>query len=178
MLVEARRKFGARVELLEADARELPPIRPFQLVLLLNDALNYMTEDEDLEKVFAGARRNLSRDRGLLVFDANTLALFRDDYASGVTGVSAEGWEWRGLSDEIEPGGIFEGRFSGPGLATHFHRQRHWSTAQIIEALEASGLRCLAALGQREEGSHVLLSASPDEDRDAKVIYIACTVIG
>lgn len=182
MLAVARRKFGERVQLLEADARELPPICPsprapqeeaFQLVLLLNDVLNYLTEDGDLEKVFAGARRNLSRDRGLLVFDANTLALFRDDYASEVTALSEEGWRWRGLNDEIEPGGVYEGRFSGPGLATHMHRQRHWSTAQVTKALEASGLRCLAALGQREEGPRVLVSDSPDEDRDAKVVYIA-----
>jgi SAM-dependent methyltransferase len=173
MLAEARRKFGSRVQLLGVDARGLPAIRPFQLVLLLNDVSNYLTEDGDLEKVFASARRNLSHDRGLLVFDANTLALFRKDYASAVIVVSKEGWEWHGLSDEIEPEGIYEGRFSGPDLETHLHRQRHWSTAQVTKALEASGLRCLAALGQREEGSRILLSDSADEERDAKVVYIA-----
>jgi len=61
------------------------------------------------------------------------------------------------------------GASADPALPAGFS----WSTPQITEALEASGLRCLAALGQREEDRRVLLSDSPDEERDAKVVYIA-----
>jgi len=181
MLAEASRKFGARIQLLAVDARNLQPICPspklpteeaFQLILLLNDVVNYLTQDGDLEQVFAGVRRNLSRTHGLVVFDANTLALFRTDYASGVS-ETMDGREWRGLSDEIKPGSIYEARLSGHGLETHVHRQRHWTTEEIKKALKASGLRCLAALGQREEANRILLSPSPDEERDAKVVYIA-----
>jgi SAM-dependent methyltransferase len=181
MLAEAERKFGSRVQLFSSDARELPPVRPsadlpdegaFQLVLLLNDVINYLTEDGDLEQAFAGVKRNLSRDRGLAILDANTLGIFRAAYASDVT-EAREDWQWQGLAAEVKPEGTYEGRFTGRGVETHVHRQRHWTTDQVKEAMEAAGLRCLAALGQREEGSRVLLSDPPNEERDAKIIYVA-----
>jgi SAM-dependent methyltransferase len=182
MLAEARGKFGDRVRLFEADARELPSFSPgeeqppggaFSLVLLLNDVVNYVTEDGDLERVFAGVRQNLSR-QGLVLFDANTIGLFRHDFASGlIERMKERGWEWRGLTDEAKLGGIYEARFSGEGVETHVHRQRHWSIEQVKESLEASGLRCVAALGQSEEGGRVLLSEQPDEERDAKIVYVA-----
>jgi SAM-dependent methyltransferase len=178
MLAEAGKKFGSRVQLLHLDARRLPRIGPlpghegeaFQLILLLNDVVNYLTEDGDLEQLFAGVARNLSGE-GLVVFDVNTLALFRADYAAGVS-EEMGGWRWRGLTDEVRPGGTYEGRFSGRGVETHVHRQRHWSSEQIRGALEAANLHCLAALGQREEGGRVLLAETADEERDAKVVYI------
>ncbi len=183
MLAEAARKFGSAVQLLELDAHDLPSISPgpglpeeaaFDLVLLLNDVINYLTEAGDLELVFSGIKRNLNRDHGLLVFDANTVALFRDDFVAGVTEeVDERGWEWRGLSEKAEPEGLYEARFSGQDVESHVHRQRHWPVEQIRAALEAAGLRCLAALGQREEGGRVLLSDSPDEERDSKVVYVA-----
>jgi SAM-dependent methyltransferase len=179
MLAAAGEKFGSRVQLLHVDARQLPPINPdcgrpegaFQLALLLNDVVNYLTEDGDLEQLFAGVARNLS-DEGLVLFDVNTLALFRADYASGVNEEMGD-WRWQGLTGEVRPGAIYEGRFSGRGVETHIHRQRHWTSEQIRGALETANLHCLAALGQREEGGRVLLSEAPDEERDAKVVYIA-----
>lgn len=182
MVAEAGRKFGSKVPLLVADARSLPPISPaselpageaFDLILLLNDVVNYLTEDGDLEKVFAGVKQNLSREQGLVVFDANTLALFREHFAPGVVEEpSSRGWEWRGLNED-NLGPIFEAQLSGRGVETHVHRQRHWPVEQVKDALEAVGLRSLAVLGQREEGNRVLLSDLADEEGDAKVIYIA-----
>jgi SAM-dependent methyltransferase len=183
MLAEAERNFGSRVRLVHADARELPPISPspesptteaFQLVLLLNDVVNYLTQDGDLERVFAGVKQNLSPEQGLVMFDANTLSLFRGSFASGASGEMRDrGWEWQGLSEGAEPGATFEGRLSGRGVEAHVHRQRHWTPEQVKAALEASGLTPLASLGQREGGEQVVLSSPPDEERDAKVIYIA-----
>jgi SAM-dependent methyltransferase len=182
MLREARQKFGSRVRLLEADARSLPPISPapgipageaFDLILLLNDVVNYMVDDGDLEKVFAGVRGNL-REQGLALFDANTLALFREHFGAGVAEeIGVKDWEWRGLAGEAEPGLVYEAEVSGEGIETHLHRQRHWLPAQVEEALEATGLRCLAALGQREDRGQVILSESVDETRDTKVVYVA-----
>lgn len=182
MLAEAERKFGSRVRVFNADARDLPPISPvpglpeegaFDLILLLNDVVNYMTEDGDLERAFAGVARNLNRDHGLLAFDANTLGLFRDHFAPGVVeAMSERGWEWRGLS-RSSAGPVYEARLSGRDMEAHVHRQRHWKPEEVRAALEGAGLSALAALGQREEGGKVLLLDPPDEERDAKVIYLA-----
>lgn len=181
MLEEARRKYGSEVQLVESDARDLPTIAPsaegpegeaFDLVLLLNDVVNYLTEEGDLERAFAGVRANLAPE-GLAVFDANTLALFKASFAPESSAMDARGWEWRGLSAGSAPGSVFEAELSGEEVETHVHRQRHWTAAEVKAALAASGLRCVAALGQREEDGGILLSESPDEERDAKTIYIA-----
>jgi SAM-dependent methyltransferase len=181
MLGQAAEKFGPRVELRQADARELGVIAPggegsdggFQLILLLNEVVNYLTEDGDLERAFAGVRRNLSPD-GLVVFDANTLLWFRESFASGKSEeMSARGWDWHGLNESVEKGATYEARLSGHGVESHVHRQRHWTPEQVDQALESSGLRPLAALGQREENLRVILEAPVDEERDSKIIYIA-----
>jgi len=181
MLEEARVKFGSQVGLQKLDVRELGSLRlpaelpeegAFDLILLLNDVLNYMTEDGDLEKAFDGVRRHLDRDHGLLAFDANTLSLFRHSFVSGALERDARGWEWEGLTSD-PAGPVFEARLSGEGIEPHVHRQRHWTAEQVKGALEGAGFRCLAALGQREEGGRALLADPPDEERDHKVIYIA-----
>jgi SAM-dependent methyltransferase len=181
MLAEADKKFGSQVELRNLDARDLPAISPspgqvagasFQLILLLNDVVNYLLEDGDLDELFLGIKGNLSQDRGLVIFDTNTLAQFRDDYLS-VVRERMDRWLWRGLTGEARVGAIFEGEFSGPGISAHVHRQRHWTIDAVREAVEAAGLRCLAILGQREQEGRILLTEHPCEERDAKVIYIA-----
>lgn len=183
MLAEAKRKYGSAVELFTADARSLPPFsgppgsppgEAFDLVLLLNDVVNYMIEDGDLEKVFAGVRSNLRPPHGLAVFDANTLALFRAEFASEVDEeMSRGGWRWRGLSEDLSAGQIFEASISAQSVEPEVHRQRHWTGEQVRAALAAAGLDCLTCLGQREEGRRIILSTSPNEDSDAKVVYVA-----
>jgi SAM-dependent methyltransferase len=180
MLGAAERKFGSRVRLLNLDARSLPAIAPepgassseaFQLVLLLNDVINYVIDDDDLVKVFSGVRRNLSRDSGLVVFDTNTLRQFRDEYESG-DATADGGWVWQGLAENVVAGGTYEASLSGPRIETHLHRQRHWLPTEIAAAMEAAGLSVLAVIGQREDGGRVLLSNVPDELRDAKFVFV------
>jgi SAM-dependent methyltransferase len=182
MLARAEKKFGERVKLIHADARELGAISPspdhpdgenFQLVLLLNEVVNHLTEDSDLERAFAGVRRNLSPG-GLVVFDANTLLWFRDNFVSGKSEeLSARGWDCHGLTETIEYGGSYEMRLSGQGVEPHVHRQRHWPPEQVEAALETLGLIPIAALGQREENGHVILESPVNEERDSKTIHIA-----
>lgn len=183
MLAEARRKFESRVRLLQLDARSLPVIPqlpgmpvdgPFQLVLLLNDVVNYLVEEDELQKLFSGVRQNLCSNRGLFVFDANTLRLFHEDYAQGALDErDGKDRKWSGATRDVEPGGLFEAWLSGPGVETHLHRQRHWPPERMVDALEAAGLRVLAVLGQSEEPGRVLLRDPPDEKRDRKVLYVA-----
>jgi SAM-dependent methyltransferase len=179
MLDQARKKFGDRVRLVQADARTLAGGAVdgfgggFQLALLLNEVVNYLTEDGDLERVFGGIRPHLSED-GLIVFDTNTLLWFRESFAAGRSEeMSARGWDWHGLTDEVEVDGLYEARLSGRDVEPHIHRQRHWTLERVDQALERCGLRSLVTLGQREEHERVILDASFDEERDSKVIHIA-----
>lgn len=184
MLGVAEEKYGDRVALFKADARELAPDLAaryasspggFELILMLNDVANYYLDDGDLDQAFAGIRRNLEPASGLVLFDLNTLGLFAADYSSDARDERGDGWRWQGLSDQIEPGAIFEGRFSGPGVEGHLHIQRHWPAAEVRSALERSGLELLAAIGQREDRGGLELAEPPDEQRDEKVIYVART---
>ncbi|HEU5252182.1 MAG TPA: class I SAM-dependent methyltransferase [Solirubrobacterales bacterium] len=173
MLAEAAAKFPD-VPLLRADAAALPAFElDFDLVLVLGDVLNYLVEDGDLERFFTGVARSLA-PRGLFLFDSNTIGLMRAMFESSRSQwMSRAKWRWGGMGHALAPGGIFEAELSGEGVQSHIHRQRHWPQEQVKNALEASGLECLAALGQREEGTTILLDETPDEERDAKVIYIA-----
>lgn len=187
MLDVAARGFPG-VRTFQADARSLPP-RPdariqfrglYDLALLLNDVVNYLTEDGDLERCFEGVARNLA-PHGLVCFDANTLGLFEGSWVANGDHQAAKsnapleerGWGWRGLTEEARPGGIFEAEVAGDGIeGPSIHRERHWTPTQIEEALASCGLRCLALLGQREAEGRILLEEPLDEGVHYKAIYI------
>lgn len=179
MLARASEKFGGRVRLEQADVRCLPlikhhPTSPpggFELILLLNDVVNYLIDDKELAEAFAGVARNLSAS-GLVLFDVNTLGLFREDFTRGSVDAGHD-WKWQGLSEDLQPGAIYTASLSGTEIEAHLHRQRHWTLAQISSALESAGLEATARLGQCESGGRVLLSERPDEARDRKIVYIA-----
>lgn len=180
MLRAAQEKFDSRVRLLKLDARSLPAIAPecegtggegFQLVLLLNDVINYLVEDGDLVKVFSGVRKNLSRQKGLVVFDSNTLRQFQDEYVSSQPAARGN-WVWQGLAENVVAGGTYEASLSGQRIDAHLHRQRHWLPSEVEEAMEASGLSLLTVIGQQESEGQVLLSDAPDELRDAKFLFV------
>jgi SAM-dependent methyltransferase len=172
MLAQARAKFGTTVPLEVADIRELPVFGKFELVLALNDVINYLLRDGDLERALTGMRANLAPG-GLVLFDANTLSLFEASFASGDDERMSVGeWRWVGQGDRVEPGGIFEARVSGGEIEPHVHRERHWTEDQIRAAMETAGLELLTVLGQREVDLKVLLEQPPDDWRHYKVIHI------
>ncbi|MFN8217963.1 MAG: class I SAM-dependent methyltransferase [Solirubrobacterales bacterium] len=175
MLARARSKFGGRVRLAEGNARELPVLGEFELVISLNDVLGYSTEDGDLERIFAGMRDNLAAG-GRICFDLGTLFLFR----ANLSGAGDSEWlgnpnlRWRGLGGAGEAGSVFESEVFGEGLETHIHRERHWRREDVLEALAACGLECLGEIGHNEvEGKGIVFTEPPDEERDHRVIYIA-----
>jgi SAM-dependent methyltransferase len=154
MLEQARRKFGEAVPLSVADAAALPALGAFDLILCLNDTINYLTDDGELDRALAGMRANLGPG-GLLLFDVNTLDTFRAEYSS-----------------PAGPGSVFE-TVVDAGIEPHLHRQRHFGDAEIRAALGRAGLTAIAVLGQAEVAGEVLLNPVPDEERDHKVVYIA-----
>ena len=171
MLDEARRKFQGAVPLHEADIRELPVFGKFELVLALNDVVNYLLEDGDLERALLAMRSNLAPN-GLILFDTNTLGAFHWISSVETEIEIRDEWEWRGLTQRVAPGGIFDSRISGPGVETHIHRERHYAVEEIQDAIEAAGMRTLATFGQQEIDDRVVLSDDPDETRDHKIIHI------
>lgn len=54
MLAVARRAFAGSVRLAEADMSQLPVFGRFELALVLNDAVNYLTVDGELEAALSG----------------------------------------------------------------------------------------------------------------------------
>jgi len=180
MLEASGKKFGSAVCLLELDARELPSITAeldqpdqegFDLVLMLNDVINYLTDDGDLQRAFTGIKKNLS-PHGLALLDANTVALFQRDYEQGVSSsLGSTGWRWRGNTQHCGPEQIYEAELQDPSGSTRIHKQRHWSQQQIEHALTGSGLECKTILGQREDSGEIQLSGPPSETQHQKILY-------
>jgi bacteriocin biosynthesis cyclodehydratase domain-containing protein len=178
MLACARPKLPPEVELLVADARRLPELGPFELVLLLDDVVNYI-DAADHAELFAGVTRVLAPD-GLAIFDLNTLDTFRTFFAEddvreddGVMVV------WRGLGNpEHAPGESADATLDafvrdddGVWQRSHaLHREHHHPLDRVEATLESAGLELVAAYGQDQDCN---VDPVPDELRHSKVIVIA-----
>jgi hypothetical protein len=159
--------------------RRLPRLGEFDLVWALDDAINYLLSMKELEQALCGMRDNLAGD-GLLLFDLNELLVYRTFYAE--TSVLEQGGKrfvWRGLgSAEVAAGSVCESRLeveSGDGARENqggasVHRQRHFPEAEVLGALERSGLQCLGVYGHGLDG----IPCQPlDTEAHTKAIYIA-----
>lgn len=172
MLDLAREKALGRVDLLEADMRELPDLGAFDLIWAINDPLNYMLSIEELEAAFDGMRRNLA-EGGIALFDVNTLMTYRNFFSRDIV-IEEEGkrlvWSGQQTDAEIAPGMFAEARFDSPGNSelTHVHRQRHFGEAEVLAALDASGMRCVALYGELEGE----LTPGLDETLHTKAVYL------
>jgi SAM-dependent methyltransferase len=176
MLALAREKAGEAVDLVRADMRALPRFGEFDLVWALDDAVNYLLSVEELTNALAGMRGNLAPG-GLLLFDVNSLHAYRTFFAETET-VEREGHRlvWNGLAEpDVAPGSICESRLEidpdkpgGGGECTH--RQRHFTEAEALAALERAGLECLGVYGQGLDG----IPRQPlDELVHTKAVYVA-----
>lgn len=171
MLKAAAREGGADVGLQVADMRKLPRFGEFDLVLSLNDSVNYLLGDDDLVLALAGMRENLAED-GLLVFDVNS----RSTYESGMSEIrevehKGSRWVWSGRG-EVAPS-VFEAEIAGDRLVEPIrHLERFRSESEVLEAMGAASLHTIAALGMSEANGEVLLTAPLDESRDYKLVFI------
>lgn len=176
MLELARAKVGDRAELLVADMRTLPRLGQFDLIWSVNAPFNHLLTEGELREALESMARNLA-PRGLVVFDVNTLALFRSFFGETQVGESdGERFVWHGEAspDSVEPGGIYEARFETEGgSADHLHRQRHFPEPEVKTAIEAAGLRCRAVLGERNGD----LERGLDESKHTKAVYV-CSLGG
>jgi SAM-dependent methyltransferase len=179
MLARAADKAGGRVPLHVADMRDLPVLGAFALITLLDDAVNYLHDTDELTATFAGVERNLAPE-GVVLFDANTRLMYRTFFASTEV-VERDGavMVWRGHCPSPAPAGVLaeavldvfapdgDGRWQ---RRPSTHLQRHHSEDAIRAALAAAGLECVAAYGQTPEAT---FDASLDEARHSKAIFLA-----
>jgi len=177
MLELAAREGGEDVPLRVADMRELPRLGDFDLVLSLNDSVNYLLGEEDLVLALAGMGANLA-EGGLLIFDVNSGSTYSHGY-SEVREVEHEGsrWVWSGRG-EVSPF-VFESEITGDRLAEPIrHLERFRSEGEVLEAMRAAGIEPLAVLGMSEADGEVVLTVPPDEDRDYKLVFIGAVASG
>lgn len=173
MLERAREEGGEEVELAVADMRELPVFGEFELIISLNDPVNYLLGDGDLERAFAGMRANLA-DGGLVIFDCNSMSTYKSVYSTEIREVEQNGrrWIWRGVGEVGGDPTRFESHIEGDDIETISHQERFRTEAEIRDAMQSAGLEFRAVLGMEEVDKEVVLAEPPDEDRHYKIIYI------
>ena len=178
MLARAAGKVRGRAELHLADMRALPLFGAFDLVTCLDDAVNYLLEEDDVVAALEGMRANLPQG-GLLVFDVNTLATYRSTFASDWALDAGDHLTvWRGrAAPDLEPGecvealvDIFATDGGGWRREPTRHRQRHWPVPVLVELLDAAGLAVAGLWGQLPGAR---LEPEVDEGRHAKALVIA-----
>lgn len=177
MLALARGKVGDSARLSLADMRELPRFGSFDLVWALDDAVNYLLSVEELKAALGGMRNNLAVG-GLMMFDLNTLLVYRTFFAERHV-VEREGLRliWSGqATPDVQAGSICEARFKAEGdgkavtAKAHLHCQRHFPEAEVLAALASAGLECLGVFGH---GHDAVLKQPLEEAIHTKAIYIA-----
>jgi SAM-dependent methyltransferase len=180
MIREARRKCPSRADsFMVADMRRLPPLGGFDLVLCVDDALNYLLSEEELTDTFAGVAGALAPN-GIFVFDVNSLATYREAFGQAVVR-EQDGllFAWRGeAEDDLGPREtaaarveIFSQREDGLWeRRTSHHVQRHHPPEVIRVALAEAGLECAAVMGQLPGAR---LEPEVDEARHSKLVYFA-----
>lgn len=180
MLDRAAAKAPPGVKLHLADARELPCYGSFDLVLLLDDVVNYLADGDELVQALATAGANLARG-GVLVFDTNLLRAYRTFFAETVIVEDGDTFlAWRGRTpSDAEPGVLAEAvldafiRDADGRWQRHdggVHQQRHHTEGEVRAALAQAGLECVGVYGHGLDGQPV---AGADELRDTKALFIA-----
>ncbi|HET8955142.1 MAG TPA: class I SAM-dependent methyltransferase [Solirubrobacterales bacterium] len=172
MLEVALSKVEDGAELLVADMRALPDLGEFDLIWSLNDSLNYLLSPEELEQTLEGFARNLAAG-GIALFDVNTPVTYRTFFSSEIAverGDRRMVWRGQSVPAEVRPGSFHEARFEVKGEAgcDHVHRQRHFPRAEVVAAIEAAGLRCVAVYGELDGA----LSTPLDEEAHSKAVYL------
>jgi len=170
MIAKAKEKFPDEdISYDVADMAKLPTYGEFDLVWALNDPVNYLVGDGDLQSALEAMGANLAEE-GLLVFDCNTLMLFRASFEPEKGLQRDSRWRWEGRG---KIGSVYEAEVSGEGIATHTHKERHYTVPEVQRTLLNAGLQPVAALGQCEDDGEMVLSESWDEGRDHKIIHVA-----
>ena len=170
MLARARDKCGGRARLSVADLRSLPRLGSFDLVLAIDDVLNYLTAT-DLPAAFRGLAANLAAE-GVLVFDVNTELTYRTFFADR----RRQGMlTWNGHVDagRFRAGDSARATLDAGGHGLSRHVQHHHPPRIVERALAAAGLRAVAVHGMDLAGA---LGAPVDETVHTKALFTVTRV--
>ena len=137
------------IMLLNQDMRSFELYGTVDAIVSICDSLNYITEPEDLLKVFKLVNNYLEKD-GLFIFDLKTDYFYRTDYADGEFSDEAEDaiLRWKNHYDtetklnhyEVEIEYAYE---DGEDKFTESHVQRAYSKEEITSLIEQSGMKLL-----------------------------------
>jgi SAM-dependent methyltransferase len=173
----ARKAPTARVFV--ADMCTLGRCGAFDLVTCLDDALNYLLDEDELAGALQTARANLAPG-GLAVWDVNALTMYRTSFATDLV-IERDGFfiAWSGSAPpQVEPNAVVEATIdvfapqsAGWSRARGVHRQRHWPSGVVARIAHESGLRIVATRGQRRGA---LLDRFVDEGLHSKILFVAC----
>jgi SAM-dependent methyltransferase len=179
MISEARRKYPDHADaFVVADMRELPDLGEFDLVLCLDDAVNYLLSAEELDATFRSVAEVLAPS-GVFVFDVNSLLTYRTSFAED-TVREGDGvlLAWQGETEATFACGdigaatvaIFTERDDGLWERLSMrHVQRHHAPQAVRSALSRAGLEC--ALAGQHRGAR--LEDAFDDERHIKLVYFA-----
>jgi SAM-dependent methyltransferase len=160
--------------------RALPDLGAFDLVCLLDDAVNYLDSAAELTDTLRGVARNLAPD-GVVVFDTNTLVAYRSFFAA--PSLVRDGDRllvWDGRADPaFAPGDACTAElhvFAPAGSAARWshalsvHRQRHHPPSVVERALRDAGFGWSRSSGIHIDGTtgDVL-----DEEHHTKAVHVA-----
>jgi SAM-dependent methyltransferase len=173
-LVRDERRKTEDVSLVPSDAYELSSfiLHPssFDLVTCFYDSMNYLIDDGDLGRVFAGVAAAL-RSGGYLVCDMNTAAEYATwDDRDVVTYDGRDCMVYNQLCyDPATRLGIgrivwFVREIDDWWRGEETHTERAWSDAEVHAALENAGLTLVAQLAP---------DGSPATDDAPRVVYVA-----
>lgn len=174
MLAQARTRTGGGADLHLLDARKLPALGRFDLIIALCDIVNYQVDPRELVAMFGGMAANLAPD-GVVVFDANTLWIYANFWANHESATAGKAEvRWKCLAGpELAPGGLAIAQVqlvTAVRQENSAHYQRHHPRSVVEGALKAVGLEAVAVRGQFPDGRLELVL---DERRHSKAIYVA-----
>jgi SAM-dependent methyltransferase len=176
MAAVAREKLAGRCDVFVADMCDLPLCGSFGLITCLDDALNHLPSAGHVQAALRAMGANLA-PCGLLAFDVNTLAAYRD-----VGDRIVEDGErivlWHGGPAHLDaPGGRAEVAMDvlsrrDDGLwrrASASWGHWHYPLASIPGLVAGAGLEVVAVRGQRTGG---VLEPDADEERHQKAVFL------
>ncbi|WP_022929312.1 class I SAM-dependent DNA methyltransferase [Patulibacter americanus] len=181
MLARARERVGDDVRLVHADVRTVEPLGEHELVLAVNDVLNFLHEPDDLRAALRSLAANVAPG-GLLILDGNTLLNFATVWALSSTVEDGNDLlVWRGLTPppEVAPGMLaravleaFTRREDGAyDRVTAVQEQCHHTAEAMGEAIAAAGLELVATHGM--DLQTFTLADDLDEFRHPKAVFVA-----